>query len=374
VGRLSGQEEVTAARERNIALGQVLSQEGYFLFRLDLLGQAREVLQRSLALLRRCEARAELADTLFNLGGVTWLMGEYAAARSLLQESLVIYREGGTVSQGLALCLGTLGLVAQTQGDYGEAKRRMQQAGVVEREMGNQRIIAIDLSLIGVLASARGEQQAAQTLLRESLTLNREVGDPASIALSLNHLGALAALGGTIEWAEARRLHQQSLAISQELDDRYGTAVSLNYLSQASLALGEHREARQYSLTALSTARATQSPPLMLDMLVGWAALLAHQSADQVEAAATEPELSAVEGPEPVLTEGAERALELLALALNHPTGTQETKDKAARLFSELAASLPPQQVAAASARGQSSNLVEVVAEILAADRHEGGG
>jgi tetratricopeptide (TPR) repeat protein len=365
VASLAGQEEVKEARERNIALGQVLSQQGYFLFRLGLLGQSRELLQHSLALLRRFEARAEMADTLFNLGGVTWLMGEYAEARSLLQEALVIYRERQIVGQGLALCLGTLGLVAQTQGDYGEAKRRMQQAGVVEREMGNQRIIAIGLSLIGALALAMGEPRAAQKLLQESLVLNREVGDPSSIALALNHLGALAALGGTIEWAEARRLHQQSLAISQELDDLYGTAVSLNYLSQASLALGEHREARRYSLTALRTAMATQSPPLILDTLVGWVALLTRQSADQVGAASTEPELSPVEVQEPVLTEVEGRALELLALALNHPASTQETKDKAGRLFNELAASLPPHQVAAASARGQARNLVEVVAEIL---------
>jgi hypothetical protein len=113
---------------------------------------------------------------------------------------------------------------------------------------------------------------------------------------------------------------------------------------------------------------------LILDTLVDWAALLIRQSADQVETAVIEPDLSAVEMQEPVSTEVKGRALELLALALNHPTSTQETKDKAARLFTELAATLPPHQVTAASARGQASNLAEVVAEILAADLYEGGG
>jgi hypothetical protein len=202
-----------------------------------------------------------------------------------------------------------------------------------------------------------GEHREAQKLLLESLTLSREIGDLWNVAISLNHLGALASLGGTVEWAEARRLHRESLAIFQELGDLYSIAVSLNYLTQASLALGEHREARYFSLAALRTAMATQSPPLILDTLVSWAALLTRQSADKVEAASTEPEFSSVEAKE--------QALELLALALNHVTSTQETKDKAARLFSELAASLPPQQVAAASARGQARNLVEVVAGIL---------
>jgi hypothetical protein len=210
-----------------------------------------------------------------------------------------------------------------------------------------------------------GEHREAQKLLQESLTLNREVGDPASVAISLNHLGALAVLGGTIEWAEARRLHQESLTISQELGDLYSIVVSLNYLSRASLALGEHREARHYGLTALRTATATQSPLLILDTLVGWAALLTRQSADQVEVAATEPELSSVAAKEPVLTEVEGRALELLALVLNHAASTQETKDKAGHLFSELAATLPPPQVVTASARGQARNLGEVVAEIL---------
>ncbi len=58
-------------------------------------------------------------------------------------------------------------------------------------------------------------------------------------------------------------------------------------------------------------------------------------------------------------------AIELLALVLNHPASTQETKDRAAHLLAELETQLLPQAVILAQERGRAKNLEALVAEAL---------
>jgi hypothetical protein len=60
-----------------------------------------------------------------------------------------------------------------------------------------------------------------------------------------------------------------------------------------------------------------------------------------------------------------EKALEILALVVQHRATWQVYKDKAARLLAELETGLPPEVVAAAQERGKTRTLEEVVAEIL---------
>ena len=68
--------------------------------------------------------------------------------------------------------------------------------------------------------------------------------------------------------------------------------------------------------------------------------------------------VSAVEGK-------AELAVEPLALALNHPATRQIDRDRAQGLLDELESELPPEVLAAATARGRNRELEKVVAEIL---------
>ncbi|MCL4299121.1 MAG: AAA family ATPase [Anaerolineae bacterium] len=346
---LAGARGGVEERERDIVLGQVLGQQGWFSLRLALSGKPRELLQRSLALLRQGGAQVEMAATLYYLGVLNWVMGEYAEAQSLLQEGLDIYRER-QVQRGTGLCLGVLGMVAQSRGEYLEAKCLMQQAGVVLKESGNQRWLSADLSFLSALVGASGERQEAKQLLQESLALSREIGDLWTLGISLNHLGALTYLGGAAEWPEAKRLHQQSLAIFKEIGEPWGTAVALNHLGQTTYALGELQESKQYILAALKTAMEGQVFPAALEALVGLAALLTRQPEGETGSALNQRE---------------ERALELIGLVWHHPVSSQETRDRANRLLVELKGRLPPQAVAAAQEKGRARIFEEVVAEIL---------
>jgi hypothetical protein len=85
------------------------------------------------------------------------------------------------------------------------------------------------------------------------------------------------------------------------------------------------------------------APWVVLDGLVGLARLLTAR--DPGEAAA-------------------ERAVELLAFVLDHPTSSQEARDRATALWAELEGRLSPAAVAATKVRGQARDLQAIVQEI----------
>jgi hypothetical protein len=66
-----------------------------------------------------------------------------------------------------------------------------------------------------------------------------------------------------------------------------------------------------------------------------------------------------------------QRAVELLALVLQHPSTFQVTKDRAKRLLSQLQSEMAPETFAAATTRGQASDLKEIVPEILRNEESE---
>ncbi len=324
-----------------VALGQALAHQGWFYFRLGRIGEARDLLQRSLALLRPYDDRTALADTLVYLGHVTHLMGDYPEGRQLLQEGLALYRAIGD-EWSAAMGLISLGTVALAQGEYQEAQRVFRERLAAWDAIGYSRGRSLGLSYVGAAARALGEYTEAQQLLHESLALARETGDRYDAATALNQLGLVAyALG---EYAQAQRLLRDSIALFKEIGDRWSMAGTLDDLGKVSFALSAYDEAKRYFLEALKTAIEAQTVPLALDTLVGLATLLSREGT-------------------------IERALELLAHVLNHPASMKETRDRAERLRAEWEAQLTPQQVEAVQARAQARTFKAIVEEILKGER-----
>lgn len=340
-------------RERGIGLGQVLAQQGGFLFRLGQIGKAQVLFQQSVTLLRRLGARVELGGVLPFFSMVAWAEGNYGEAQTILQEGLTIYREQNS-SWGMALCLGVMGNVAAALGNYGEAKHLLQQALALFKKVGDPRSTALALSYLSPIAYTLGDYSQSKQYIQESLTLNREIADRWSMILCLNHLGAITYLESAANWPEAKRLHEESLTIAKELGDRREIAVSLNHLGYVTYTLEQNSEAQQHFLSALQLSIEGQATPIALAALVGLATLLCQQPGVESE-------------PSP--TKGKERAAELLVLVLHHPAAAQETKDKARSLWNELAATLSPAQLVAAQERGCGRTLEEVATKLLAPSR-----
>jgi len=213
---------------------------------------ARSLLEESLAIRRDLGDRREIANSLGNLGMVATEQGDGVLARSLHQESLAIRRELGD-RWGIAMSLQNLGEEARRQGDYELARCLLEEGLAIRRELGDQRGIAMSLLSLGVLAHDQGDYVLARSLLEASLAMSRQLRDAQGIAVSLDNLGKVAQVRG--DYVLARSLHQESLAIRREQRDRRGIAVSLTNLGVVAQHQGDYALAQSLHQESLALAQ-----------------------------------------------------------------------------------------------------------------------
>ena len=184
-----------------------------------------------------------LAEILHRLGKIRYLLGDYAAARKLLWQSLEIAQELGDKSS-VSKLLNILGmLLTQATGQYDEARSLLQQSLEISRQLGDKRAMASSLQNLGSLARLSGELDEAQRLYQQSLEIAQELGEKRGVAASLQNLGSLALLSN--DYDEARRLYQQSLKMAQELGDRRGLSISLHNMGVIAQYSGDYDKARE---------------------------------------------------------------------------------------------------------------------------------
>jgi predicted ATPase/DNA-binding SARP family transcriptional activator len=184
---------------------------------------------------------AERAKALNEAGDLAHRQGDYASARTLLDESLSLRRELGD-KQGIAWSLNLLGNVAYDQGDYASARVLHEESLGLCRELGDRLGIAWSLNSLGNIVHPQGEYTTAQALYEESLNLFREAGDHQGVARSLSCLGYVAFDQG--QYATARSLHEESLNIARDLGDRGGIAWALCCLGYLDYILDSYTSAR----------------------------------------------------------------------------------------------------------------------------------
>jgi predicted ATPase/DNA-binding SARP family transcriptional activator/uncharacterized protein HemY len=408
-----------------IVLGRLLRGQGWFCTRLGLLEQDRELLQQSVSRLRQCgpDARQELALSLWLLGVATYYHEDYRQAKQHFQESLSIFTEVGD-RWGRGYVLLVLGQVAELQGVYAEAEPLLQESIGISKEISDRRTRSFALNALGRVACVVGEYPQAERHLEESLKLRQELGDLAGIGFSLRDLGNLARARG--QYQQANQRLQESLAIFKKIGSRNYTAAALTYLGAVARLLGEYEQAEQYLGESLALAKEIgyqRNIVLCLNNLgrlaydrgayrqaeqflqesqaicerigyqaemvsalrdLGYVACAAgkarrEESREQFQKAlkiairigAKPLALDVLVGLATLLTvgepedAGRTRAVELLALVLDHPASKQDTKETASRLLAELDVQLSPQAGASARKRGQTRELEEVVAGIM---------
>jgi predicted ATPase/DNA-binding CsgD family transcriptional regulator/transcriptional regulator with XRE-family HTH domain len=334
-----------AAWARTLALGQVLSYQGFFCFRQGQHPQSRKLLRRSLALLRSLAdsgasaARAALSTTAAFLGVVTCMMGEYTEGRSLLHQALLIKRELGD-RWGAALCLRQLGVAAHSLGEYAEAHRLLSDSLALTRAMGNPWSLTFSLNFLSRAAYAQGAYDEAQQLLQEGLALGQTLGDRFNIAFAQSGLGRVHQAMGNAP--EAQGFFQQSIAIWREIGDQGSLAQTLNQLGETLLTLEDRSGARDCFLEALAVAREAQLAPIMLEAQLGIAAMRTREGA-------------------------VEAALELLVHILQNPASTQEVRARAEQLRAALETQLSAQQ---AGVSPQTMNDEQRTTEVGMAGHH----
>lgn len=331
-----------APEEREV-YAQLLAFQGRFQLRLHRLDQSERWMKQSVPVLRQAEAQRDLGLALQTLGLTAWVQGQFLEAQDYFEQSVAAAEQGGDLLIA-AYSRSMSGFAAYGLGEYILAEQLIRERLPVLRQIGKLWGLVFSLAYLSSILSALERYPEAERVLLEGLAISREVEDRWAVADCLRRLGLLLTLMGEEKQAEAKPLLLEGVAIFREIDDHWGLTTTLNQLGQTCGALHDHEGAWQYLTEALEIAQHGGLTPIVLDILVNLAALYL-----QIQSFHGTPL----------------KAVELLAVAINHPAGEQATKDRATRLLAEHEATLPADGITAAIIQSRNRTLEAVVAEIL---------
>ncbi len=231
----------------------------------------RECLKQS----RILEDTDGTAYTLCLLGTLDWQRGNFASARSLVEESLALYKEVGNEKM-VAYSLSCLAQLVTQQGDYAKAHALLDESIMMYRKLGNVRDMAhAQRALVLTLFISQRDPALVSSLLEESITLSRELGDKGNLARCLSH-SALVALQQD-DAASAYRLLDESMALHRETGDLWGIIWVHSLLARVEVCQGNLEAAYALFEETLEKAISINSKLNATVCMEGMAGILAAQ-------------------------------------------------------------------------------------------------
>jgi tetratricopeptide (TPR) repeat protein len=311
---------------------------GWFCLRSGKLQKAELLLQSSLASLRAFATGIEMVDVLYYVGAITWMNGDYPRARTYFIEGLAIAEKIGSPWDLAQASIG-MGIITQTVGEYEEANQHWQRALDLSTRLGDQRAMAWVLNFSCILKRTLGDYVEAQNCLRKSLSLSESVEDQVTYGMALSQLGLVTqALGDNVQ---AIGMLIESVPLLRQLGEFWSLIHALIGLGMATLSTGDYAASHDAYYEALTMAWEKQALPEVLEVMTGMASWSAQQGA-------------------------LEQALVNAIFVLNHPAATEQTKEAARQLRTDLEALLTSKQIRAAQGRVESIILEVIVDEALA--------
>jgi tetratricopeptide (TPR) repeat protein len=163
------------------------------------------------------------------IGALVSAQGDFAAARSFLQESLTLYQNLDD-RWGIGAALNALAVSARDSGDYASAQENFERSLACWRGLSDPVAVARCLHNLANVVKVQGDYCRASACLREATAIFEEAGDRSGAAWSINQLGDIARERGDLK--DARNPYRRAVAIFREAGDRWGLARSLTDLGQ----------------------------------------------------------------------------------------------------------------------------------------------
>jgi predicted ATPase len=186
--------QALSGADLTVHLGPVLAELlvclGWLDIRLGRLQQARTVLERSQAILRRLDVSPRPGpgtDPLTALGTLACTLGEYAEAARLGEEARRLNEARGDQAN-LMYAYYVLTNAASAQGDYDAARHYAHQAYALADRLRDRWFMAYILSDQGHVASALGDLTDAKRQYQASYAIREEFGDPEGMAVARANL------------------------------------------------------------------------------------------------------------------------------------------------------------------------------------------
>jgi predicted ATPase/transcriptional regulator with XRE-family HTH domain len=321
-------------------LGTALLHQGLLHFRKGLFVRAEELYKEGIAILRNTDDQARLADGLIFLGILTHLNGNFLQAKVLLNEGLE-YAQASDAQWFVAYAIYNIGYVDSLMGDYQKGYKKMLVGLDKFRLVGDPHYIALGLNFLVPILIKLGHYEEAKAFMWESIALCEKTKNRWGMGTAYRYLGSVIMAKG--QYTEAQAHFHKSLEIFGEYTEGWDIALSSLYLGEAAMMEDNLTEARKYVLRALRISVDSQSIPIALDSLVG----LAHLQ---------------VQDGRP------EDALELSIHILDHPSISQDTRDRAIEVGNEARKMLTNRQIKVIEEEAPKRTLQEIVSPFTLVD------
>jgi tetratricopeptide (TPR) repeat protein len=171
----------------------------YFRGNID---EGRRLAEEALQGVNRCTLAA--AKALYTAGTLTWLAGDYQAARTRLEQSASIFDRFGDI-QGLAVSLREAAVVAMFQHEFETSRALHARSVELLRQAGSSWHLAFAFILFAHVLLAQGDDEGATSCLKESRARFRSLEDAWGVSFALHGLSLLACRHGDYAFAGSAR-------------------------------------------------------------------------------------------------------------------------------------------------------------------------
>jgi predicted ATPase/DNA-binding SARP family transcriptional activator len=213
------------------------------------------------------------ARLLNHLGSSSWVRGNHHYAKSVAEESRVIWlRLGAEGELGLAEACIILGEVAlSSEEDVKTAQSLFEQSFALYQKHGNKSGMARAMLGLGHKALSEGQYVEAKAQFMKSLAIWKELGDMFSVGGVFGELGELARSQGDYE--QAGKFYEQSLKIGREIRSSLLPIILFNS-AWVSLHCGDYRNAKVLFAESLALSREDGNKIGIINSLAGFAGIL----------------------------------------------------------------------------------------------------
>jgi tetratricopeptide (TPR) repeat protein len=219
---------------------KLLAQAGWNGYAQGQLAEPAALLEESLGLFRAGGSPSEVMRLLQRLGEVVQHLGDNARTQALYEEALALSDEAGD-RQARAWILVSFGWLVRGTPDYTRARSLLEEALAIFRDIGNLYGTGVAYWVLGHVARADGDTARAADAYQNALALARAAGDKSLIASILHNQAFLTLHRGDSIGAEA--LLAESTALSREIKQWDQVAWNLAALGGVAAAQGHHARA-----------------------------------------------------------------------------------------------------------------------------------
>jgi non-specific serine/threonine protein kinase len=203
--------------------------------------EGRDIVRRTLRLPAIQASNLARAHTLYAGAALADNQSDYAEARQMLEQCLVL-RRGLGEAVDIAATLSTLSLVRLHSGDADGARAGEEEALQIFRQIGDRTGEAIGLLHLGQICAYVTDDVQARHYVHQCLAISREIGHLEMESECERMLGELALEGRDLDAAYAH--FANALAVSRNAGDKRGEATAIWLTGRVDLLAGDTRSAR----------------------------------------------------------------------------------------------------------------------------------